>query len=58
LGAKKYKPRCANSCGCTNYYLTGDIAKTDGIANELYNDKNKLFMKKFSLVPHLPIRNI
>ncbi len=58
----KFEPRCANSCGCTNYYLTGDIAKTDGvlcyfqkliintadeIAGELYNDKNKLFMKKF-----------
>lgn len=58
----EFKPRCVNSCGCTNYYLTGDIAQTNGvlcyfqkliintadeIANELYNSKNKLFMKKF-----------
>ena len=58
----EFKPRCVNSCGCTNYYLTGDIAQTNGvlcyfqkliintadeIANELYNSKNELFIKKF-----------
>ena len=58
----EFKARCVNSCGCTNYYLTGDISMTNGvlcyfqkliintadeIANELYKEKNSLFMKKF-----------
>ena len=58
----EFESRCANSCGCTNFYLTGDIAKTNGvlcyfqkliintadeIASRLYSEKNELFMKKF-----------
>jgi len=57
-----YKSRCINSCGCTNYILTGDIALTgatvcffqklfidsaDEVANILYNEKNSLFLSKF-----------
>ncbi len=57
-----YKNRCVNSCGCTNYLLTGDIALTGGsvcffqklfiesadeIANILYKEKNRLFLSKF-----------
>ncbi len=57
-----YKIRCINSCGCTNYYLSGDIALTgatlcffqklfidtaDELANILYEEKNKLFLEKF-----------
>lgn len=57
-----YKSRCINSCGCTNYILTGNIALTDAtvcffqklfidsadeIANTLYNEKNRLFLNKF-----------
>ena len=58
----EFKARCVNSCGCTNYYLTGDIAQTNGvlcyfqkliintadeIASKLYSENNELFMKKF-----------
>ena len=58
----EYKNRCNNSCGCTNYYLTGDIAKTDGvvcffekltidvsdfIATVLYKQNNNFFIDKY-----------
>jgi len=56
------KERCSNSCGCTNYTLTGDISRTNGticffqklfievadkVASTLYAEKNRMFMEKF-----------
>jgi len=56
------KSRCLNSCGCTNYTLTGSINTTDGvvcffqkllievadqIASTLYQERNRLFIEKF-----------
>lgn len=56
------KDRCNNSCGCTNYTMTGNINNTSGevcffqkifiavadmVGNTLYEEKNELFLKKF-----------
>jgi len=56
------KSRCINSCGCTNYYLTGSINTTDAvvcffqtlfvevadkIASALYKERSQLFLEKF-----------
>jgi len=56
------KPRCMNFCGCTNYTMTKSINKTNGtlcfhekmsikiadnISNQLFKEKNPLFMKEF-----------
>jgi uncharacterized protein len=58
----EYKSRCNNSCGCTNYYLTGDIAVagaslcffekltidvSDFIATTLFREQNSIFLDKF-----------
>ena len=56
------RPRCTNSCGCTNYTLTGSIHTTDGVvcffqkcfievadrvASTLLAQKNPAFLAKF-----------
>lgn len=56
------KSRCINTCGCTNYNLTGSINTTNGVvcffqklfievadrvASTLYQEKNRLFLEKF-----------
>ena len=56
------RERCMNSCGCTNYTLTGQINMTHGVvcffqklfievadrvASTLYREKNRIFLEKF-----------
>ncbi len=56
------KERCTNSCGCTNYTLTGSINSVNGVicffqklfievadrvASTLYQEKNEIFLGKF-----------
>lgn len=56
------KDRCFNSCGCTNYGLTGYINQTNGVlcffqklfvemadkmATKLQDEENRLFLEKF-----------
>jgi sulfatase maturation enzyme AslB (radical SAM superfamily) len=58
----QYKNRCSNSCGCTNYYLSGDIAQvgpalcffekltidaSDFIATILFKEQNSAFIDRF-----------
>ena len=56
------RDRCMNSCGCTNYTLTGQINMTHGVvcffqklfievadevASTLYEERNELFLERF-----------
>ncbi len=58
------KDRCFNSCGCTNYGLTGSINQTNGVlcffqklfvemsdkmATKLQHEENRIFLEKFYL---------
>jgi len=63
------RPRCMHWCGCANYETTGNvgqvsevvcwfercfIAEADRVANELYAERNPVFLRRF-YVPEMPL---